>query len=320
MDPRRSSRARLARLLAAGLAVLALNAAASAQVRSQPQAQPTAPADPLASPKLPARYENDVPTSLMPPAIQGMDIIERPGEQVPLDLEFINAQGQPVKLGALFNQGHKPVVLAMVYYRCPMQCPLILRNLGLRLGQLDWTIGEKFNVGVISFDPTEQPKAARERQIDAIVNYDRPHPEGLENAWSFMTGPALSSRTLAKSLGFPYRYLPESGEYSHGAVIFVLTPDGKISRYLYGVDFPADRLRMALLEASDGKIGTTWDRVLLFCFHFDPTANAYVLQAFRVMQIGASACALALGTLLTVLWIKDRRRRSRHLASSATVV
>lgn len=263
------------------------------------------------------KYEADVPRHLLPPAIQGLEVIEKLGDQVPLDLSFTNAQGEPIKLAELFNQDHKPVILALVYFRCPMQCPMILRNLQKRIGELDWTVGERFNVAVVSFDPSETPKAARERQIDAIVNYNRPHAEGLEKHWQFMTSSATNARTLAKAVGFPYRYLPDSGEYSHGAVIFVLTPDGRVSRYLYGLDFPADRLRMALLEASDGKIGSTWDRVMLWCFHFDPTANAYVLQAFRVMQIGGVLSAVAVGGLLAWMWKSDRRRRRRHTPALA---
>jgi protein SCO1/2 len=271
----------------------------------------------LASPALAQRGlagESDFKSSMNPPvpeALKGLDVTERLGEKVPLDLEFTDSTGRRVKLGEYFNQSHKPVLLTMVYYRCPMQCQLILNRLNKRFNQLDLTIGEKFNVVAVSFDPGEGQEAAAKQKVLALSGYDRPHPPSLEAGWGFLTGPGANSRALANALGFPYRYLPESNEFAHPTVSFVLTPDGTISRYLYGIDYPVERLRMALMEASDGKIGNSWDRLVLWCFHFDPTKGEYVLTAFRVMQIATIASALGLFGLLGTMWVVvERRRRS----------
>jgi protein SCO1 len=245
-----------------------------------------------------------------PEELKGLDIIEKLGDRIPLDLVFDNTAGKPVKLGDYFFKDHRPVVLALVYFRCPMQCPLILSKLGKRFNELDKTIGEHFNVVVVSFDPTEGADAASRQQLTSFNAYNRdPLPENLSDSWAFLTGPAETSRKLAQAVGFPYRYLAYSGEYSHPAVIFVLTPDGTVSRYLYGVDFPTDRLRMALLEASDGRIGSSWDRIILWCFHFDPTKGEYVLKAFRVMQVATVVMAVAVGSLLAAMWFWVERRR-----------
>jgi protein SCO1/2 len=253
------------------------------------------------------------PLNLSTPAdLKGLDVIERLGEKVPLDLTFYNTLGQEVRLGDYFFRDHRPVVLAMVYFRCPMQCPFMLRQMVRRFNELDLTIGEQYNVVVVSFDPTENHDSARQQASVSMAAYNREvasDPAKLAESWAFLTGPAQHSATLAKALGFPYRFLPYSGEYSHPAVIFVLTPDGTIARYLYGVDFPTDRLRMSLLEASDGRIGSSWDRFVLWCYHFDPTKGEYVLAAFRVMQIGTVASALVMAVFLGVMWVWVERRR-----------
>lgn len=247
-----------------------------------------------------------------PPELQGLEVVEKLGQKIPLDLEFDAPSGQKVRLADYFGQSHKPVVLAMVYFRCPMQCPLILTRMVRRFNDLDLTIGQQYNVVVVSFDSTEGPDAALKQQLTSFAQYNRdPLPKDLDRSWAFLTGPAETSRTLAAAVGFPYKYLSNSNEYSHPAAIFVLTPDGTVSRYLYGVDFPTDRLRLALLEASDGKIGSSWDRFVLWCFHFDPTRGEYVLTAFRVMQAATVVTTLVVGSFLGLMWLRvERRRRS----------
>ncbi len=255
----------------------------------------------------------------LPSAIKGLDIVEHLGQPIPLDLEFTDSLGRKTKLSAFFNdtgkKARKPVVLALVYYRCPMQCQTILHKLNDRFNQLDLSIGDDFNVAVVSFDPSESRDAAAKVKEEQFILYTRPHPKNLDDSWRFMTSDQTAARTLADSVGFPYRYLPDSNEYSHGTVLFVLTPEGKISRYLYGIDYPADQLKLALLEASGGKIGTTVDRVLLWCFHYDPTAGAYTLQAVFVMRVGGAIIVTLLSVLLGALWYADRRKRTRGTRS-----
>ena len=251
-----------------------------------------------------------------PSAIKGLEIVEHLGATIPLELEFTDASGKRLPLKSMFGQaakrgGQKPVVIALVYYRCPMQCKTILYKLTNRFDQLDLTIGDDFNVAVVSFDPSESREAAARTKAEQFTLYTRERPPTLDESWRFMTSDGANARTLADSIGFPYRYLPESNEYSHGTVIFVLTPEGKISRYLYGIDYPPEQLKLALLEASNGKIGTTMDRVFLWCFHYDPDAGAYTVQAVRVMQLGGALTLGSLGGLMAVLWSLDRRRRRK---------
>ncbi|MGQ0628050.1 MAG: SCO family protein [Phycisphaerales bacterium] len=250
-----------------------------------------------------------------PASIRGLDITERLGETIPLDLVFTDSSGKPVTLGSMFNEKGmggvpKPVVLALVYYRCPLQCPTILNRLNDRFNQINLTIGDDYNVAVVSFDASEPRDSAANVKADQFTLYTRVHPKNLDDSWRFMTSDSGPVRTLADAVGFPYRYLPESNEYAHGTVIFVLTPEGRISRYLYGIDYPADQLKLALLEASGGKIGTTLDRVLIWCFHYDPSAGAYVVQAVRVMQIGGAVTLTALCLLLGSLLLVEKRRRA----------
>ncbi len=319
MCPARSSplcpplRARRAPAAAGLLAALALAAAA---LGSEPAAaSPAAVLPGAAGPGLSAEelLRRDDPNPVFaerPDAIKGMDVVENLGAKVPLDLVFTNSDGRTLPLSALVD-GVRPTLLLMVYYRCPMQCGTILQRLSARLNALDWAVGDKFNVVVVSFDPTEVPAAAAKARILAEATYVRGIPAERPDSWVFMTASARSARALATAVGFPYRYLPDSGEYSHPAVEFVLTPDGRVSRYLYGIDYPVKNLRFALLEATDGKIGSTFDRILHFCFRFDPNSNAYVLQAFRVMQVGAAATVLGLGGLFAAMWGLERARRRR---------
>jgi len=256
-----------------------------------------------------------------PSAIKGLEIVEHLSATVPLDLEFTDSSGTRLPLKSMFGQaakrgGKKPVVVALVYYRCPMQCKTILYKLTNRFDQLDLTIGDDFNVAVVSFDPSESRDAAARTKAEQFTLYTRERPPTLDESWRFMTSDGANARTLADSLGFPYRYLPDSNEYSHGTVIFVLTPEGKISRYLYGIDYPPEQLKLALLEASDGKIGTTIDRVFMWCFHYDPDAGAYTVQAVRVMQLGGALTLGGLGGLMMILWSIDRRRRRKSTMPS----
>ncbi len=254
--------------------------------------------------------------NVLPEEAKGLEITEHLGQRIPLDLEFVDDTGQTVKLGQYFSQGPKPVILALVYFRCPLLCPLMLSKISDSINKLDLNLGEKYNLVLVSFDPTEGTDAAAVQKAGMLAGYDRPHSDATANGLAVLTGHPLSARGLADAVGFPYKFLPKSGEYSHGTVIFVLTPDGTISRYLYGVDYPVETLRMALLEASDGKIGTTLDRFIMWCFHYDPSAGGYVVQAMRVMQIGAVLCSIAvLGVLGGMVAIERRRRAALREAA-----
>lgn len=252
-----------------------------------------------------------------PADIKGLDVVEHLGQTIDLDMVFTNSDGKPVQLRDYFKDG-KPVILQMVYFRCPMQCPLILQRFHQRLRELDWTVGDKFNVIVVSFDPTETALKAAQEKTAAMLNYDRSPQDKISAGWAWLTTDAPGqAQKLADQVGFQYRYLPASNEYAHPTVTFVLSPSGMISRYLYGIDTPVRDLRLALLEASEGKIGNTVDRVLMFCFHFDPNKGGYVASAFRVMQVASVGMVLFVLSVILVMLVVEWRRRASHAAARA---
>lgn len=260
-----------------------------------------------------------------PGPAQGLEIQNRLGEQMPLDLSFFDEQANAVHLSKYFNrpaldeQGQpltfkKPVVVVMMYFSCPLQCPLITERLTQRLCDLDFVVGSDFDVVMVSFDPRDKPRDAALKKASVLISYNRPTTDSIRDGWSFLTSSPVSARSLADSLGFAFRYLPDSGEFAHPNMVYILTPDGKLSRTLNGVEFPKRDLRFALLEASSGKIGDSFDQFTLWCYHFDPDANSYTLQAMRVMQIAGSFTVLTLAVLLAFMLRLERRRAARRLA------
>lgn len=240
----------------------------------------------------------------------GVEVIERLGAKVPLDLAFMNEAGQPVQLSQYFNDNGKPVVLMMIYFRCPLMCPQTISTLQARLNDLDMNLGEKFNVVLVSIDPTEGPDAAAKEKAGLLAGYRDEPPPQADQGLAVLTTNSGNAKVLADAIGFKYKYVPASNEYSHLAVTVVLTPDGTVSRYLYGVNFPATSLRFALLEASSGKIGTTMDRVISWCFHYDPQSGKYTLSAVRFMQVGGGVSLVVVGGVLGWMVISERRRRA----------
>ncbi len=256
----------------------------------------------------------------VPEAVRGLVQENRLGTSVPLDLPFLDSRGTRVTLGTYFGQApgtpaafanHKPVVLLLVYFRCPLQCQGMMHRLYSKLNELDLNPGEKYSLLVVSFDPSEGPKQAAHEKGVALGSFKRSLPASASASIEFLTSSGDSGKRLAEAVGFPYRFLPESGEFAHGTAITVLSPAGVVSRTLTGLEFPVSTLRLSLLEASDGKIGTSVDRIVSWCFHFDPNANAYVVQAFRVMQVGAVAGAIGLGGLMFLIVWRERLRRAR---------
>lgn len=240
----------------------------------------------------------------------GVEIIEKLGVKIPLALSFMSDTGQPVQLSQYFNDNGKPVVLMMIYFRCPLMCPQTISTLQARLNDLDLNLGEKFNVVLVSIDPSEGPDAAAKEKAGLLAGYRNEPPPKADQGLAVLTTQTGNAKTLADAVGFKYKYVAASNEYSHLAVTVVLTPDGTISRYLYGVNFPATSLRFALLEASNGKIGTTMDRVISWCFHYDPQSGKYTLSAVRFMQLGGGVSLVVVGGVLGWMMISERRRRA----------
>lgn len=238
-----------------------------------------------------------------PDAVDGLGVTEHLNELLPLDTPFTDDRGALIRLGDYFD-GKKPVILSLNYSNCPMLCQQQLNGLVRTLSEMDASVGEDFHVVSISIDPRESYQKASKTRMRYYQEYDRP---GTANGWHFLVGEAKSIMAVAKATGFQYRYVPERKEYAHNAVLMLCTPDGRISRYLYGVQFDEPTLRLSLVEASEGKIGTTVDQIILTCFMYDESSGRYGPQAVRLMQLGAFTTVTCLVVGLTPFWLLRRR-------------
>lgn len=246
--------------------------------------------------------------------LKGAGIIEKPGASVLLnDLSFKNENGEPVALKSYFNQG-KPVVLALAYYECPNLCTFVLNGLTDSLKGLDWVPGEKFEILTVSIDPREKPGLAKAKKGAYLANLGKPEAAA---GWHFLTGDEDSIRKLADSVGFGYKWVAEDKQYAHSAALFLLTPDGRISRTLYGIEYKPKDLKLALLEASGGKIGTVIDRFLLFCYRYNPKTHKYSVYLTQLMQAGGAGTVIVFGGYLAVFWRRQRRSLKKEQNSHA---
>ena len=241
------------------------------------------------------------PANTRPPRLQNVGIEQRLNAQVPPDLTFLDETGKSVKLGDYF--GKKPLILNLVYYNCTMLCGEALAGLSSAMRLVKFDVGNEFDVVTVSFDPRETPEMAAAKKIDYVKRYGRPNAAA---GWHFLTGKPDSIDALTKAVGFQYQYDAKSNQYAHATAIMVLTPQGRISRYFYGVDFPPKDLRMGLVEASQGKIGDAVDAVLLYCYHYDPQTGKYGAMVANILRLAAAATILLLGGLIFILWRLDR--------------
>jgi len=246
-----------------------------------------------------------------PSQLDSIDVIEHPGESIPLDLTFINDRGETVKLGDYFNRG-KPVILTLAYYDCPMLCTLVLNGMSDGVRELGWSPGDKYQMITVSIDPKETSGLAAGKKKTYLDNLSI---AVAGDGWTFMVGEESQSKTLADAIGFKYFYDKKNKQYAHPAAAFVLTEDGRISRYLYGIEFKSRDLKLALMEASEGKIGTTIDKIILFCYHYDPEAGGYVVFAANVMKLGGGFTLITLAVFLTLMWQIERRKRTAETES-----
>jgi protein SCO1 len=260
----------------------------------------------------PGERQHTAAGSQTPAALKGVDVIERLGDPVPEGVRFVDSEGRPFQLGEMLHQG-KPVILTLVYYRCPALCSLVLSGLTRSLRTVDLKLGDDYRVVTVSIDPAETPRVAAESKRGHLqaLGVDPTTP-----AWTFGTGHEEDIRTLAGALGFQYTYDEPSKQYAHAAVIFVLSPEGKVSRYLYGIDFPPRDMRMALVEASKGKVGTSLDRVLLSCFKYDPASRRYQPYVLAFVRVGGLLVFLALAFLLTLLWRQELKMKKQRGAQA----
>ncbi len=244
----------------------------------------------------------------LPPQLRDVGFDQRLDEQAPLDLQFADESGKPVVIRDYFHE--KPVILVMAYYRCPMLCTLVLNGLVQGLRDISLDVGKDFEVVTVSFDPRETPDLATAKKQTYLSRYDRP---GAEGGWHFLTGQEPAIRELAQSVGFRYHYDPATDQFAHAAGIIVLTPTGKISRYFYDIRFSPRDLRLGLVEASSGKIGSPIDQALLFCFHYDPSVGRYGVAVMNFIRLGGVLTMLALGAFIGIQFRRERKRDASSL-------
>jgi protein SCO1/2 len=243
----------------------------------------------------------------VPQALEEVGVSEHLDAKLPMDLEFRDENGDTVTLGQFFD-GERPVILTLNYYRCPMLCGLMLNGMVDGLEQMKWTAGNEFEIVTVSINPLETPALAREKKQNYLKRYDRP---SAASGWHFLTGNEPEIQRLAETVGFSYKYDPEQQQYAHPAVMFVCTPDGHVSRYLYGIEYPPKRLKLALLEASEGEIGSTLDQIVLYCYHYDPSNRRYSPVAMNIMRVGGGAAASVLAVALGLFWLAEWRKRKK---------
>lgn len=237
------------------------------------------------------------PASVRPPGLKHVGIEQHLNEQIPPSLVFRDETGKAVHLSDYFGQ--KPVILNLVYYQCPMLCGEVLSGLESALRVLKFDVGKEFDVLTISFDPKETPEMAAAKKAEFLKRYGRP---GAAAGWHFLTGPQESIDALTNAAGFQYEYDPKTGQFAHATAIMVLTPEGKIAQYYYGVEFAPKDLRLGLIQASQNKIGNVVDEVLLYCYHYDPDKGKYGAIISRVLKLAAGATILLLSTFLIVMF------------------
>lgn len=239
----------------------------------------------------------------LPENLQQVGVEPRLGETLPLELTFVDDTGTIVSLGQLI--GDKPLLLAPVYYDCPMLCSMVLRGITRTLRVLEFEPGREFDLVAFSFDPSESPEDAARVKAQHLTDYAKPETAA---GWRFLTGDPESVARLAEAVGFRYQYIEETGEYAHTAAIMVITPEGRIASYHLGIDYPARDLRLALVEAADGEIGSWVDQALLFCYRYDPEVGEYTLAAWTSVRIAGLLTVAVLVIFLARAFRRERRR------------
>jgi protein SCO1/2 len=253
-----------------------------------------------------------------PEEFQGVDIIEKRGDQVPLDLALTTADGRQVRLRDYID-GKRPVVLILAYYTCPMQCRLVLNSSLDVFKKLKWDLGDEYRALTISFDPRDTSEDATGWRDDLGAGYE--HARGgpiAVDGWEFFTADEAVSKAIADSVGFGYKFIPRAGDYSHPSAIMVLSPDGSVSNYLYGVHYDPEQLLLALQDAGNGKVGSLYDRVMFRCFLYDPDSNSYVADAMLLMRITGGLSVFFLGGAVGLMLWRGRRKDRLRRESDAT--
>jgi len=241
----------------------------------------------------------DTPAERTPRELEQVGVTEHLNEKVDLNLTFIAEDGYPHALKEYFHAG-RPVILNLVYYTCKMLCNVVLNAQVQSLRQLDWTPGDQYEIVTVSIDPAENFQLARDKKAAYLESFGRPAP-----GWHFLTDNADHARRLASQVGFGYKFDAQTGQFAHPAVVFILSPEGRVCRYLYGVQFKPLDIRLGLTEAARERFGVS-DRILLYCYHYDPVAKGYVPFAENLMRAGGVLTVLILALVLYSLWRRER--------------
>jgi protein SCO1 len=233
------------------------------------------------------------------PLLRSVGIDQKMGAQAPLDLSFDDESGNPVTLRQFLG---KPVILALVYYECPSLCNMVLNGVLRSVRDLPLTAGDDYQVVAVSFDPRETSSIAAIKKENYVKGYGRP---GAESGWHFLTGPELSSKKLADAVGFRYAYDSITNQYAHGSAIIILTPEGRVAKYFYGINYPSRDVRLGLIEASNHSIGSPIHQVLLYCYHYDPSTGKYGMVIINAVRLGGLLTLAALATFMIVMLRRD---------------
>jgi protein SCO1/2 len=241
----------------------------------------------------------------LPPTLQKVGIEQHLNEQVPLDAVFKNEDGSEVKIGDYF--GKRPVILALVYYECPMLCNEVLNGLTGTLKGLSLDTGKDFDVVAISFDAREndKPDLAKNKKESYMKRYGRP---GTENGWHFLTGTQSEIDKVANAVGFKYVYDAQTNQFAHAGGVMIITPQGKISRYLYGIDYAPKDVKFAVMESAENRIGNPAEQLMLYCYHYDPATGKYGLSILKVIRIFGIVTLIGLGTMFFVFWRRNKAK------------
>ena len=247
-------------------------------------------------------YADETPADV----IRRVAFLQKLNKQIPLDLAFQDENGKKIQLKEHF--GKKPVILALVYYECPMLCTLVLNGLVKSLRVVTFNAGQEFDIVTVSFNPKETPELARAKKEEYLKTYSRPN---ASEGWHFLTGDESAIHKLTESVGFQYVYDAKLGQYAHASGIIVLTPEGKTARYFYGVEYSPRDLRLALVEASNGKIGSPIDQLLLLCYHYDPLTGKYGLTIMKTIRVAGVITVLALGNFIFFMMRRDKKKKTK---------
>ena len=243
------------------------------------------------------------PTKAAARAFTEVGIDQKLNEQVPLDLKFRNEKGETVTLDSYFHS--KPIIISLVYYKCPMLCTQVLNGMVETFKTLQFSAGREFDVVTVSIDPTETPEMAADKKDTYVTEYER---AGVEKGWHFLVGDSVDIERLADAVGFRYVYDVPTKQYAHASGIMVATPSGKLARYLYGIEYGAKDLTFSLMEAAHEKIGSPVDKLLLLCYHYDPTTGKYGIVVRNLLRGGGALAVVVLGGFMLVNFLRDRKK------------